>query len=164
MATVAEIESCDGFTIEAPSGCLGWVEETWLDASGHTGAVAVRTPDGQRALVLAESVQAVDLDAQEVIIGADTELLALEPPRIADADGTIAAIWRASDAHLSAVVATPHATPEQPALAAARTATSHRERPLWHIVAFALGCLATLVAVEIGLDFWIAYLVTGRPY
>jgi hypothetical protein len=164
MATVAELESCDGFTIEAPAGCLGWVEETWLDAAGHPAAVAVRTPNGQRALLLAEAVQAVDADAQEVLVGPDTELLALEAPRIASADGTIAATWRASDAHLAPVVAGAHAAPKEPALAAARTATEHRERPLWQIVVFAFGCLATLVAVEIGLAYGIAYLVTGQPY
>jgi hypothetical protein len=164
MATVAELESCDGFTVEAPGGCLGWVEETWLDSAGHPGAFAVRTPDGQRALLLAEAVQAVDPDAQEMFVGPATELLALEAPRIASADATIAATWRASDSHLAPVVAGAHAEPEEPALAAARTATAHRERPLWQTVAFALGCLATLVAFEIGLAYGIAYLVTGQPY
>jgi hypothetical protein len=165
VATVAELESCDGFTIEAPAGCLGWVEETWLDAAGHPGAVAVRTPDGQRALLLADAVVAVDADAQEVLVGADAELQALEPPRIASVDGTIAATWKARDAHLAPVVAAPaHAAPTEPALAAARTATAHHERPLWQVVAFAFACLALLVAVEIGLAYGIAYLVTGRPY
>ena len=120
MAVVADLENCDGFAIEAPGGCLGWVEETWLDAAGHAGAVAVRTADGQRALLLAEAVQAVDPDAQELLVGADPELLALEAPRIASADGTIAATWRASDAHLTPAVAAAHTAPAAPALAAAR--------------------------------------------
>jgi hypothetical protein len=164
VATVAELESCDGFTVEAPAGCLGWVEETWLDVAGRPAALAVRTPDGQRALLLAEEVQAVDPDAQEVLIRPNTELLALDAPRVTSADGTIAATWRASDAHLAVAVAGAHAAPDEPVLAAARAATSHRERPIWQIVAFALGCLATLVAVEIGLAYGIAYLVTGRLY
>jgi hypothetical protein len=126
----------------------------------------VRGPDAGWAtgLLLAEAVQAVDPDAQEMFVGPATELLALEAPRIASADATIAATWRASDSHLAPVVAGAHAEPEEPALAAARTATAHRERPLWQTVAFALGCLATLVAFEIGLAYGIAYLVTGQPY
>lgn len=164
MAIVTETESCDGFTVEAPAGCLGWVEETWLDAAGHRAAVAVRTPDGRRALLLAGEVRAIDPDAQEVLVDPDTELLELEPPRLASLDGTISAIWQATHAHLAPVVADAHAAPEEPALAAARTSTSHRERPLWQIVAFAFGCLATLVILEIGLAYGIAYLVTGRPY
>jgi hypothetical protein len=51
-----------------------------------------------------------------------------------------------------------------PAVAASRAAGAHRERPLWQIVAFMLGCLAGLVAFLIGLDFLVAYLVTGRAY
>jgi len=164
MTTVAELETCDGFIVEAPAGCIGWVEETWLDATGHPAAVAVRTPAGQRALLLAADVRAVDPDAQEVLVGPDTELLALDPPRLESGGETIAATWRATDAHLTPVVAGAHAQPATPALAAARSATSHRERPLWQIVVFALGCLALLIAFEIGLDFGIAYLVTGQPY
>jgi len=164
MATVAELESCDGFAIEAPGGCVGWVEETWLDAAGHPGAVAVRTVDGRRALLLAEAVRAVDADAQEVLVGADADLLVLEAPRITSVEGTIAATWRVTDAHLAPVAAAAHAAPEQPALAAARAATVHRERPLWQIVSFALGCLVMLVATEIGLAYGVAYLVTGHPY
>jgi hypothetical protein len=109
-------------------------------------------------------VRAVDADAQEVLVGVDSELLALEAPRIASVDGTIAATWRVRDAHLAPVVAGAHAAPDEPALAVARTATVRRERPSWQIVAFDLGGLAMLVAVEIGLAYGIAYLVTGQPY
>ena len=162
MATVAELQSCDGFTIESPDGCLGWVEETWLDDEGHPGAVAVRTPDGTRALLLAEAVQAVDPDAQEVLVGPDAELLALEAPRLDGAGGTIAATWRATGEHVTPVVAEAHAAPEAPALEAARAVTAHHERPPWQTVAFALACIAVLVMLEIGLAFGIAYLVAGR--
>src|SRR3954451_23026652 len=112
MATVADLQTCDGFTVEGPAGCLGWVEETWLDSDDHPAAVAVRTADGRRALLLAEAVQAVDPDAQEVFVAADVELLALEQPRIASADGTIAATWNATDEHLVATPAGAHAVPE----------------------------------------------------
>jgi hypothetical protein len=164
MATVAQLHSCDGFTVESPDGCLGWVEETWLDSEDHPAAVAVRTVDGRRALLLAEAVEAVDPDAQEVFVGADVELLVLEQPRLASADGTIAATWTATDEHLVATPAGAHAVPEAAALAAARATTATHERALWQTIVFALAFLAAMIAVEIGLAFGIAYLVTGQPY
>lgn len=164
MATVTQLRTCDGFTVESPDGCLGWVEETWLDGDDHPAAVAVRTTDGRRALLLAEAVRAVDPDAQEVLVEADVELLALEPPRLASADGTIAATWRATDEHLVATPAGAHALPEPAALVAARATTATHERALWQTIIFALTFLATLIAAEIGLAFGIAYLVTGHAY
>lgn len=151
MATVAELERCDGFAVEGPGGYLGTVEETWLDEAGRPGAVAVRTPDGQRGLLLAGSVLAVDLDAEEVLVGAGADLRLLEAPRITAATGTIAATWRATDAHLLPPPATRPA-PHQPA------------RGVWRTIVIAFGTIATLVAVEIGLAMGIADLVTGRPY
>jgi hypothetical protein len=164
MTTVAQLQSCDGFTDEGPDGCLGWVEETWLDSEDHPAAVAVRTADGRRALLLADAVQAVDPDAQEVFVGDDVELLALEPPRLASADGTVAATWRATDEHVFATPAGAHAVPKEPALAAARAATATHERALWKTVLFALACIAGLIMLEIALAFGVAYLVTGHPY
>jgi hypothetical protein len=164
MATVAQLQSCDGFTVEGPAGCLGWVEETWLDGDDHPAAVALRTVDGRRALLLAEAVEAVDPDAQEVLVGTEVDLLALEPPRLASVDGTIAATWRATEEHLVATPAVAHAVPKQPALAAARAATATHERELWKTVLLALASIATLIAFEIGLAFGVAYLVTGHPY
>ena len=160
MATVAQLQTCDGFTVESHAGCLGWVEETWLGADGHPAALAVRTSDGRRALLLAEEVLAVDPDAQEVLVGEDADLRALEPPRLTSAD---TATWHATEEHLTTTAAAAHAAPEAPALAAARAATFHRDRAVWRAIALALGCIATLVAFEIGLAFGIAYLVTGNP-
>jgi hypothetical protein len=160
MATVAQLQTCDGFTVEGPEGCLGWVEETWLDADGHPGALAVRTCDGRRALLAAGAVLAVDPDAQEVLVAADADLRVLEPPRLTSAD---TATWHATEEHLTATAATAHAVPRAPALAAARAATSHRDRAVWRAIALAVGCIATLVAFEIGLAFGVAYLVTGNP-
>jgi hypothetical protein len=164
MATVAQLQSCDGFTVEGPAGCLGWVEETWLDGDDHPAAVAVRTVDGRRALLLAEAVVAVDPDAQEVLVGPEVDMLALDPPRLADVDGTIAATWRATDEHLVATPTAAHAAPVKPALVAARTTTATHERALWQTVLLALAFLAGLIAAEIGLAFGVAYLVTGHPY
>lgn len=160
MATVAQLQTCDGFTVEAPAGCLGWVEETWLGADGHPAALAVRTCEGRRALLLADAVLAVDPDAQEVLVGDDADLRALEAPRLTSAD---TATWHATEEHLTAAATAAHAAPAAPALVAARAATSQRDRAVWHAIAIALACIAALVAFEIGLAFGIAYLVTGNP-
>jgi len=160
MATVAQLQTCDGFTVEGPDGCVGWVEETWLGADGHPGALAVRTCDGRRALLATEAVLAVDPDAQEVLVGTDADLRVLEPPVLTDAD---TATWHATEEHLTATAGAAHAAPHAPALAAARAATSHRDRAVWHSIAIALGCIGALVAFEIGLAFGVAFLVTGNP-
>jgi hypothetical protein len=51
--------------------------------------------------------------------------------------------------------------PHSPRLARSRRIMNG---PLWQIAVFALTCLATFVAFEICLDFFVAYLVTGRAY
>jgi hypothetical protein len=163
MTTVAEVATCDGFTVEAPDGALGWVEESWLDAADHPGAFAVRTAEGRRALLPADAVQAVDLDTQELFVAADAVLLELEAPRIASLDGDAVASWRTTGAMVEPSVLAPHAKPPAPSLAASRAATSHSERPFLQVVAISLCCLAALVAVEITLAFAVAYLVTGHP-
>ena len=160
MALVSQLQTCDGFTVESPDGCLGWVEETWLDGGGHPGALAVRMCDGRRALLAADTVLAVDPDAQEVLVGADAELRVLEPPRLTDAD---TATWHATEEHVPVTAGAAHAAPQAPALAAARASTSHRDRAVWHSIAIAIGCIAALIAFEIGLAFGVAYLVTGNP-
>jgi len=165
MATVAELQTCDGFAVEAPVGLLGWVEETWLDGEGRAGAFAVRTPEGRRALFLAQDVAAVDPDTQEVLLAPGARLLELSAPRLESVDGTIAASWRTTGTTIPAPVAvSAESEPSSQAVAAARAATAHVERPLLQIVAFALGVLAAIVSFEIGLAFLVAYLVTGRAY
>lgn len=160
MATVAELQTCDGFTVEDPDGCVGWVEETWLDGAGRPAAVAVRTADGRRALLAADAVLAVDPDAQEVLVAREAELLALDAPRLTS---TGTATWRTTNEHVPARAAAAHATPTAPALAAARAATARHERTVWHSIAIAFACIATLIALEIALAYGIAYLVTGNP-
>ncbi len=163
MATVAELQSCDGFTVEAPGGLLGYVEETWLDGSDHPGALAVRTCDGRRALLPAEAVRAVDADAQEVLVPADVRLLELDAPRIASSDGTLAAAWRTTGAVVKPAAGAEEAQPSA-AVVAARAATAVKDRPLAQTVALALGFLVALISFEIGLAFLAAYLATGHAY
>lgn len=166
MSTIAELQSCDGFAVEGRGGVLGWVEETWLDASGHPGALAIRTPDGRRGLLLTDAVAAVDPDTQEVLVEAGAALLELESPRLEDGEGAVAASWRTTGAVVEPLLAPlpPEAAPASPAVAAARDATAARRRAPWQIVALFLGSLATIVALEIALAFLVAYLVTGRAY
>jgi hypothetical protein len=166
MATIAALESCDGFAVEAADGLLGWVEETWLDGEGRPGALALRTRAGGRALLLAQDVQAVDPDTQEVVLRADAKLHELDAPRLESVDGTIAASWRTTGAAVEPAPAplAAESEPAAPAVAAVRAATAHVERPLPYIVAFALCVLAAIVAFQIALAFLVAYLVTGRAY
>jgi len=166
VTIVAELQSCDGFSVEESGRVLGWVEETWLDALEHPAALAVRTKDGRRALLLAESVKAVDPDSQEVLVSDGATLLELDAPRVDSSGGAVVASWHTTGTVLEPgrVAASPDAEPASPALAAARAATAHAERPLWQIVAFALGALVALVSFEIGLAFLAAYLVTGHAY
>jgi hypothetical protein len=165
MTAVAQLQTCDGFAVEASVGLVGWVEETWLDGEGHAGALAVRTSEGRRALLLARDVAAVDPDTQEVLLVFGATLLELAPPRLESVDGTVAASWRTTGTTISAQAAvSPSAEPLSHAVAAARAATAHPERPLLQIVAFAFAVLAAIVSFEIALAFLVAYLVTGRAY
>jgi hypothetical protein len=162
VTALSEVVTCDGYTVEGPTGCLGWVEETWVDAGDRPAAFAIRTVDGRRALVRVDAIQAIDADAQEVFVPAEAALLELEPPRLEGAGGDQVATWRATSSLLTPAAALGHLEPTEPALLGARTSTARRERSLVRTILLALGCLATLVAVEIALAFAIAYLVAGR--
>jgi hypothetical protein len=162
VTAVAELQSCDGFSVEGADRLLGWVEETWLDESGQPAALAVRINNGRRALMLIDAVRAVDADTQRVIVAGHPELQELEPPRIALDDSTLAASWRTTGAVLEPAGAASAAVP--PAVAASRTLTARHERPIWQIAVFAFACLASVVVFEIALAFSVAYLVTGHAY
>jgi hypothetical protein len=163
MALVAQLTSCDGFTVESAEGCVGWVEETWLDDAGHPAALALRTSDGRRALLLADAVQAVDPDAQEVFLAGDAVLHGLEPPHVQTLAGDPVASWRAAGTVELPTAGAPHARPAAPALAAARAGTTAGGWPAVHMIVLAFVGLALLVGVEIALAFGITYLVTGSP-
>jgi hypothetical protein len=162
VTALSELTCCDGFTVEGPDGCLGWVEETWIDPSDHPPAFAVRTPDGRRALLGTASIQAIDADTQEILVHAGTRLRELAPPRVEHDGGEPIATWRPAPGTLTLAAAYPHAPPTAPALVAARASTAHGDRAVAYTILLGLVCLAALVAFEIGLAFTIAYLVTGR--
>jgi hypothetical protein len=162
MTTIAELTCCDGFAVEGRDGVLGWVEETWLDSDDQPGALAVRTCDGRRTLLVADAVAAVDVDAQEVILVPGAELLELDAPRITASDGQVAATWISTGA--PALPAVAGSLPAAPVFLASRTATAQRERPPWRVAAYGLTGLATTIAAFIGLLYLVAYLVTGHPY
>lgn len=137
MTRLAELHDCDGFEVESPEGPLGVVEETWHDERGRPVALAVRTTDGRRQLLPADTVRDVDADAREVLVASGARLADLE--------------WRPPlEAGDAAAVVAPTADPH--------------ERPVWLTIALMLGCLTTLIAFEIGLAFGLAYLVAGHAY
>ncbi len=174
VATVASsrLLGCDGFRVESPLGLLGWVEETWLGERGEPAALALRLVDGRRALLLAEDVEAVVDESGELVVAADARVFALDAPhveRLLTNGGRplVAASWTTTGDLLD---------PPQPpgvvrhALLALRPwrltppRAQSSELSVGKAAAILLPALGLLVALEIGLAFLVAYLVTGRAY
>jgi len=168
MATVLrhELAGCEGFRLESPEGLIGWVEETWLDASGEPVALAIRTVDGRDGLLLAEDVDHVDPDSEQLDTRAGASLLELEAPRVETASSNgLAASWRTTGAPLE--------PPPEPPGAVDRALLSIRpwrlappprpgiERPMWLQIAVLYSALAVIVVAVIGICFLIAWLATG---
>ena len=84
MATVvrSDLAGCEGFRLESSEGLLGWIEETWLNASNEPVAFAIRTVDGREGLLLAEDVDAVTRDFELVTMRGEARLLELDFPRV----------------------------------------------------------------------------------
>ena len=99
MATVVRhaLLGCDGFRVESQLGLLGWVEETWFGPSREPAALALRTLDGRRGLLLAEDVEAVVSESELVVMRRAGRLLELDVPRVsiwsADATASLTASW-----------------------------------------------------------------------
>jgi hypothetical protein len=173
MTSLIEVErlhalgESEGYTVEAPEGALGWVEEVWLDERREPRALAVRTVDGRRALLLAEQVTAVDQEHGWVVAETDPRLLELDPPRLTEArDGRLTASWTTTGTTLeppAAVAQLPLAIRVRPAPAQRRPATG-TDWPLAKTVAVLYGTIALLIAFMITLAFTIAWAVTGTPY
>jgi hypothetical protein len=160
---------CDGFRVESREGLLGWVEEAWLGPSGAPVALAIRTIDGRRGLLVGEEIETVVLEHELVVMRRGGRLLELDVPHaeIASVDGTpvVSASWQTTGEVLE--------PPRPPgpirrallALRPWRLAPPPRpdaERPLWQMVAVLYTSLALIVAFVIGLSFLVARLVTGN--
>jgi hypothetical protein len=168
MATVLrrELAGCEGFRLESPQGLIGWVEETWLDASSEPVALAIRTVDGRDGLLLAEDVDLVDPDSELLGMGADARLLELDVPRVDTAlSNGLAASWRTTGNPLEPMPEPPGAVDRALlAIRPWRLAPPPRpgiERPLLLQVAVLYTSLAVIVLFVIGLCFLIARLATG---
>lgn len=74
MATVVELEACEGFAVETPERLLGWVEGV------QPGSLVVRTPEGSHGRLPSGFVQTVDADTQEVVVSRDAALIELDVP------------------------------------------------------------------------------------
>jgi hypothetical protein len=161
-----ELAGCEGFRLESPQGLIGWVEETWLDASNEPVALAIRTVDGRDGLLLAEHVELVDPDSELLEMGASARLLELDVPRV-DAASTngLAASWCSTGKPLEPMPEPPGAVDRALlAIRPWRLAPPPRpaaERPLLVQVAVLYTSLAVIVLFVIGLCFMIARLATG---
>jgi len=175
VATLARIgvAECDGFRLESAEGLLGWVEETWRDAAAEPAALAVRTIDGRRALLLADGVIGVSADTEAVFARPGAVLLELAAPRVE--------LIRLDDGHVASASATwattgdlveppPPPGPIRSALLArrpwrlARPSSAPAERPLWLVIATLYTAIAVMTGLFIAAAFLVAYLVTGRAY
>jgi hypothetical protein len=165
-----QLVGCDGFRVDSPDGLLGWVEETWLGPSRGPAALAVRTVDGRRGLLVAEEIETVIPEYQLVVMGRHGRLLELDVPRVATSaagDRIVSASWRTTGETLD--------PPDPPsvltrALLAVRPwrlappPEPESERPVWQLVSFLYTALALIIVLVIGLAFLAARLVTGSAY
>ena len=168
MATVVrhDLLGCDGFRVETPDGLVGWVEETCLGSGGEPTALAIRTLDGRRGLLVAEDVGAVAPESELVVMRPEGTLLELDLPKVetGSLDGSLCASWQTTgeileppdppgvlDRVLLAIRPWRLAPPPQP----------EAERPLWLLITGLYTALAVIVFLVIGLSFLVARLVTG---
>jgi hypothetical protein len=173
MATAVrhDLLGCDGFRVESERGLVGWVEETWLGPSDEPGALAVRTLDGRRGLLLAADLELVRPERELVHMAGDGRLLELDVPHLetASLDGRpiVAASWHTTGLTLDPP---PPPGPMQRALLSVRPwrlaapPTPLSERPIWQTVAVLYACLALIVGLVIGLSFLAARIFAGSAY
>jgi hypothetical protein len=162
---------CDGFRVELPEGLLGWVEETWLGPVREPTALAIRTIDGQRGLLVAEEVQTVLPESEVVVMRPEGRLLELDVPRVevvwADGGTVASASWRTTGETLE--LPSPPGALRRAALALRpwRLAPPPRheaERPLWQLVGLLYAGLALVIMLVVGLAFLAAHLASGSAY
>ncbi|SRR6266542_6670133 len=161
------LEESEGYTVESPNGSIGWVEEVWRGERSEPHALAMRTIDGTRALLLAEQVATVDREHGWVVVEPDPRLRELDPPRLtAGGNGRLTASWTTTGKTLER----PATVARLPLLLRLRLASTQRspatgaEWPLWKTVAVLYSTIALLLVVMITLSFTIAWAVTGTAY
>jgi|SRR5581483_3484776 len=169
VAPAIRLGGTEAYAVETPDGAVGTVEEVWLDPDDRPRAVAVRTRDGRRGLLLADQVRAVDREHHWIVAQPHPVLLELDAPRLAaggDAAGSrIAATWSTTGSPL----APPAPGRRLPRLRARTDAspsprTEAPDRPLWQTIAFLYGWLALFLAFMLALAFLIPLLVEGSAY
>jgi hypothetical protein len=158
----------DGFRLESTEGLLGWVEEAWLGPSREPTALAIRTIDGRRGLLVAGQIETVDPESELVVMHRGGRLLELDVPQVdtASVDGTpiVIASWQTTGKVLEPPLPP---GPVRRALLALRPwrlappPSPEAERPLWQLVAVLYTSLALIVTLVTGLAFLVARLVTG---
>jgi hypothetical protein len=166
-----DLLGCDGFRVESGRGLVGWVEEAWLGASNEPSALALRTLDGRRGLLLAEEVEYVARERELVHMSGAGRLLELDVPHFesASVDGRhiVTASWHTTGLTLDLP---PPPGPVQRALLSVRPwrlaapPQPMSERPFWQIVVVLYACLAVIVGLVIGLSFLAARIFAGSPY
>jgi hypothetical protein len=173
MATVPRerLVGCDGFRVESPEGLLGWVEETWLGPNGEPAALAIRTVDGRRALLLSDELERAVPESCFLVVRRDAHLLELDVPRVevnrAGRTPVVSASWATTGETLDA--------PASPGLLArallalrpwrlAPPPRSDAERPLLQLVAILYTVVTMLVVLVIALAFLVAWIAAGRAY
>jgi hypothetical protein len=166
MATVArgneQLRDTDGFRVESSEGTLASVEEVWLDDADEPCALAVRTRDGRRALLLADEVVAVQREQRWVVVPPRPGLLELAPPHlVAAGDGPVPhlkAAWETTGASIPAEVR------HERHLRLSRAKGESAERPLWLAIGALYAFITVFVVAVIGLAFAVAWLVAGNAY
>src|SRR6266704_3479833 len=72
----------DGVRVGSREGLLGWVEEAWLGPSGEQTALAIRTIDGRRGLLVAGEIETIILEDELVVMRRGGRLLELDVPHV----------------------------------------------------------------------------------
>ena len=160
----------DGVRVGSREGLLGWVEEAWLGPSGEQTALAIRTIDGRRGLLVAGEIETIILEDELVVMRRGGRLLELDVPHVEKAlvEGVavLSASWETTGEVLEQLPPPPGAMRRALlALRPWRLAPPPRpvkERPLWQLVAVLYISLALIVTLVIGLAFLVARLVTGN--
>jgi hypothetical protein len=166
-----DLLGCDGFRVESEGGLIGWIEEAWLGPSHDPAALAIRTVDGRRGLLLATEVESVAPERELVYMDREGRLLELGVPQFESAalggEPIVAASW-----HTTGLTLEPPPTPGPVQRALLRVRPWRlsapprplAERPLWQTLAVVYACLVLIVGLLIGLDFLAARLASGSPY